>query len=186
MPHPTRCFAPLLMALLLPGTAVAQVALGIKGGLTFADLSDLDVDGRTGYAAGVALRFAPSGVLSIQPEVMYVAKGAEEIELGNIDLPLLLKFDLPLTVVNVYAEAGPYASFNVSCDIPEVTPGVDPCDDIEHTDFGGIVGGGVRLGGTRGLNLEARYQFGVTDLDSSGATFDPKNETWFLLAGFDF
>ena len=186
MPTPARLAAPLLLALLVPVAAQAQVALGIKGGLTFADISDLDVESRTGYAVGVAFRFAPSSVLTLQPEVMYVAKGAEEIELGNIDVPVLLKFDLPLSVVNVYAEAGPYASFNVSCDIPESSPGVDPCDAIEDTDFGGIVGGGVRLGGTRGLNLEARYQFGVTDLDSSGATFDPKNKTWFLLAGFDF
>ena len=186
MPHPTRCLAPLLMALLLPSTAGAQLALGIKAGLTFSDLSDVDVDSRTGYAVGVALRFAPSAVLAIQPEVMYVAKGAEDIELGNIDVPVLLKFDLPLEVLNLYAEAGPYASFNVSCDIPSVTPGVDPCDDIEGTDFGGIVGGGARLGGVRGLNFEVRYQFGVTDISSEGATFDPKNKTWFVLAGFDF
>ncbi len=186
MTSPFRLAAPLVAALLIPAGAEAQLAFGVKAGLTYADISELEVDSRTGYAAGVALRFAPASVLTIQPEVMYVAKGAEDIELENIDVPVLLKFDLPLLVVNLYAVAGPYASFNVSCDMPEVIPGVDPCDDLEDTDFGGILGAGVRLGGIRGLNLEARYQFGVTSLDSSGATVDPKNKTWFLLAGFDF
>ena len=140
MPRPIRFVAPVLVALLLPNPAGAQLAFGVKGGLTFADISDVDADSRTGWAAGVALRFAPSAVLTIQPEVMYVAKGAEDIELGNIDVPLLLKFDLPLEVLNLFATAGPYASFNVSCDIPAVSPGVDPCDDIEDTDFGGVLG----------------------------------------------
>jgi hypothetical protein len=176
----------IVLFLALPGTADAQMGFGIKGGLTYADLSDVEVDARAGYALGLALRFAPGSLLTIQPEVMYVVKGAEDVELGNIDVPVLLKLDLPLLVLNLYAVAGPYASFNISCDIPEVSPGVDPCDDLKDTDFGGIVGGGVRLGGARGLNLEVRYQFGVTGLDDSGATFDPKTQTFFLLVGFDF
>ncbi|MGH7585752.1 MAG: porin family protein [Gemmatimonadales bacterium] len=177
------------MALLLPAAAGAQLAFGVKAGLTFADLSDVDADSRTGWAAGVALRLAPSALLSIQPGVMYVAKGAEDIELGNIDVPVLLKFDLPLEALNLFATAGPYASFNVSCDIPAVSPGVDPRDDIEETDFGGVQGGGVRLGsvrGVRGLNFEAPYQFGVTDISPEGVDVDPKNKPWFLLAGLDF
>jgi hypothetical protein len=179
---------PLAIALFLglPDTAHAQMGFGIKAGLTYADLSDVEVDARAGYALGVALRFSPGSLLTIQPEAMYVVKGAEDVELSNLDVPVLLKLDFSLLVLNLYAVAGPYASFNISCDIPEVSPGVDPCDDLKDTDFGGIVGGGVRLGGARGLNLEVRYQFGVTGLDDSGATFDPKTQTFFLLVGFDF
>lgn len=186
MPGPSRFLTPLLMPFLLTTPAVAQGAWGIKAGLTFADISDVDVDSRTGYAAGLSYRFSASSVLTIQPEVMYVAKGAEDIELGNIDVPVFLKFDLPLEILNLYAQAGPYASFNVSCDIPEVSPGVDPCDDIEDVDYGGAVGAGVRLGGVSGLNFEARYQFGVNEISSEGVDVDPKNKTWFLLAGIDF
>lgn len=176
----------IVLLLALPATARAQLGFGLKAGLTYADLSDVEADARAGYALGLALRFAPGNLLTIQPEVMYVAKGAEDVELGNIDVPVLLKFDFSLLVLNLYAVAGPYASFNISCDIPEVSPGVDPCDDLKDTDFGGIVGAGLRLGGDRGVSLEGRYQFGVTGLDDSGATFDPKTQTIFLLLGFDF
>lgn len=183
-------FVPLLLSGL---AAPAAAQIGFKAGLTFSTLSESnaapDFKNQTGFAAGVSLGIPLGGsLLRLQPEALYVEKGAKsdpgnvETKIAYLDIPVLLRVNIPTPGVTPFAVAGPMVSLRLSCEI-----GMQDCDqDVESTDYGVALGGGVRFGGTLGLTLEGRYTAGLRNINKVSDGIDAKTRTFMILAGISF
>lgn len=182
----------------LAGPLSAQPAIGIKGGLSFGNISNKGVlpgnlDNRTGWAAGLYL--GGGGVIGFGVEGLYAQRGAEseettataETRLDYLDIPAYLKIKLPIPGIKPFAFAGPQVSYEVKC---RTGAGGD-CGDYGATgrsrwDYAGIIGAGVRLGssGGVGFGIEGRYVYGLKDLKPSTITSSEsfKNRSFLILA----
>jgi hypothetical protein len=56
-------------------------------------------------------------------------------------------------------------------------------DDIESVEYSLVVGGGVKFGQA---SIEARYDFGLNDLDNGDDESEAKSRTFSVLFGFSF
>ena len=174
----------------VPVALAAQASLGLKGGVSFATLSNKAPDwkSRTGFALGAAFDLG-SGLIGIQPEVLYVQKGvtfggtptssSDAPRLGYLDVPVLLKLTVRTPGIQPMAYAGPSVNFRLSCSVN----GVDCKSLTKSTDYGVVLGGGVRLGGSHGLTVEGRYTWGLKDVHDPGAGVANQTRTFLLLAG---
>lgn len=168
----------------------AQTTIGIKGGLSYATLSNKspDFSNRTGFAAGVAIDVR-AGLIGIQPELLYVQKGVtatgtpsgSSLKLDYAEVPVLLKLTLGTPGIQPMIYAGPSAGFRLSCKVLEVNCA---SGTIKSTDWGAVLGGGLRIGGNKGLTLEGRYSWGLKDIHDVSAGVDQKTRTFLALVGF--
>ncbi|MGS2763575.1 porin family protein [Sinomicrobium sp. M5D2P9] len=144
---------------------------GAKGGVNFADLSDVSGSGRTGYHIGLLAEIGFSQ-FAIQPEVIYSAQGVDDLELDYLNIPILAKY---YVIPNLSIEAGPQFGFNVKDDdFP------DSFGDIKTLDMGGAVGVGYKFGS---LFAQARYNFGFSDIADNVSA---KNSVFQLSVGYLF
>jgi Outer membrane protein beta-barrel domain len=202
-----------LAMLLAVSAAFSQ--FGIKGGIDLGTFSGADKsrDGvdpthETGFAGGISYRIGLIAGLAIQPEVMYIQKGAvyktdvsdgiystsqqATLKIDYIEIPVLIKFNIPLPVVSPYIEGG------VSYGIPFLAkekdeqttnvPGLTSTSsetNIKHltkNDFSIVFGIGVDLSI---LDINARYILGQKKLSdiSDAKVF---NQGILLTAGLRF
>jgi hypothetical protein len=216
----------LVSLVMLLCVSVAFSQFGIKGGINLgtvggADKSQGGVDPKTklGLAGGISYKIGLVLGLSIQPEVMYIQKGAiYEVSQsqGNmsmsqkatlkgdyIDIPVLIKFNLPIPVFSPYIEGGVSYGILLSAkrkmevtytNVPGATSSSDETDVKESfikNDLSLIVGVGFEL---LILDINARYVIGQKRLgkdDPATTTIDenaPKvyNRGIILTAGFRF
>jgi hypothetical protein len=181
----------LVSLVMLLAVSVTFSQFGIKGGINLgnfrgADKSQQGIDpkARLGLVGGLSYRIILIAGIAIQPEVMYVQKGAvyegsatvggatytgkETFKGDYIDIPLLLKFNLPIPQFSPYIEAG--ASYGILLSAKEKSesnyPGstsqeVDIKDQITKADLSFIVGVGFDI---TILELDARFVFGMNRL----------------------
>lgn len=163
-----------LIALTLTvSTAAAQrkADVGFLGGASFSTLMGVDdsvnVRSSTGFAGGVFVGIPVAKSLVIEPEVLYINKGAglEDTELNlnlnYIEIPVLLRYEFKEDG-GPFAYVGPYIGFVAECTTSADTLSF-PCadDDIEtSTDFGGTIGVGFRKDA---WGFDIRYDYGFTD-----------------------
>lgn len=174
----------ILVMLFVAGTvsgalAQASVALGIKGGLNFANINTTSVgaayNSRTGYHAGafVNVKFTK---LAIQPEVIYSVQGSDisgtSLEMGYINIPILLKFYL---VGGLNLQAGPQFGFLSSA----TQGGVDVKSLVESSDTSVALGAGFDISK---FVIDARYNLGLSDVDKAAP--EAKNQVFQLSVGF--
>ncbi len=163
-----------LLALAAPIPLLAQGEAGLKGGVSFGNISNKGVlpgnlDTRTGFAAGLFLGYRV-GFLGVGIEGLFAQRGAKSDEslatsqtrLDYIDVPAYVKAALPTPLVQPFVYAGPQVSFEVRCH----TANEADCPDAatsgrKKTDYAAVFGAGVRFGG---LGLEGRYVYGLRDL----------------------
>lgn len=201
----------LVLSVAASSAALAQkteVHFGVLAGASFAKISGSDVTGdvkiRTGFAAGGFVNIGVSKNFAIEPEALFVQKGAKQtdsgveskIKVSYVEVPVLLKLRFPsasggTVVPHVYA--GPYLGFKAGCHISATDGSITAsanCADapfnakIKSTDFGATFGAGVDVG--RAI-IDARYDLGLTKLgnDPSGDN-DIKSRTILLLVGWTF
>ena len=166
---------------------------GIRGGLNFANLNDIDadVDSRTGIMLGVYTNFLiPNSPVYIQPEVLYTQKGYEvgdgTVKLDYIEIPVLARFDF-ITDGNITPNVyfGPYIGFNVNAEAEGDGGELDIDEAVEGTDFGVVVGGGLDFGR---IDLGVRYGAGLSEIFEDGPFGDgseAKNGVISITAGLD-
>lgn len=190
----------ILTALALVTTAgaplAAQAAFGIKGGLSFGNISNKGVlpgnlKTRTGIAGGLYLG-AGTSVVGFGAEALYAQRGLKsdeslavaETRLDYIDIPAYLKINIPVPGVRPFAYAGPQISFEVRCKTANGAACADPSTH-KSTDYAGIIGAGLRLGKNTAVTIEGRYVYGLQDLKLSTVTSSDsyKNRTFMLLVG---
>ena len=187
-------------------TQAQEVRLGAKGGVNFSSFSGDgfdafdDPEGRTSFHIGAFAEIPLSERFSIQPEVLYSGQGFDlvsregaddtEVQLDYINVPVMAKVYL---IEGLYAEAGPQIGFNVKNEIDsdpddagsgEIAINEDVINDI---DFSVGVGAGYRF--NNGLFLNARYNFGLTDVFNNEDLLidsDAKNSVFAVSAGYSF
>lgn len=164
---------------------------GITAGATFSNLrssEDLDLERRTGTTFGVSLQFPMGSKFALQPEALFLSKGAKlrqpfvgtagartNIRLDYLEIPVLLRYDFSREVIGPHMYIGPSVGFNVGCRLQygggteEEALGNTDCDRDDFKpktlDYGLTVGAGVDfnlgpLAATGGL----RYGIGLADI----------------------
>jgi len=191
----------ILLLWIFSTAAFAQLGIskGLIGGLNMASLSGADVSSDaksvTGYAGGLFLEINIPGPLSIEAEALYGMKGSK-ITLHNytitdnytyVDIPVLLKYFLPIPALRTYFYAGP--TYSILLSAKRKTEGssvtnsdVDVKDALTANDIGAVVGLGV---GFSILRVDARYSLGLSTIDKNG-TFKMYNRVAAVYVGLEF
>lgn len=200
--RPVRAATIALAWLLAAAPAAAQgIEFGVKGGVNFATL-DFDefededeppIDYRIGLAVGGYFVMPLTGRLSLQPEALYMQKGAAfgdsdvvsaRFELDYVEIPVLVRYGFG----DIHVFGGP--SFGVKVRARSVVEFEDESeeqdlgDDVESLDFGLAVGAGWQRGR---LSVDGRYMFGLSNInavDRDDVTI--KTRGIALMAGWRF
>ncbi|MGB4704314.1 MAG: porin family protein [Candidatus Saccharicenans sp.] len=203
----------LLMLGLVTMPARAGIHFGLKGGLSLANIKSdpptfegFEWKTKQGIAGGASLEIGLIKGFSLQPEILYVQKGAKitaniegiditlKANIDYIEIPLLLKYNLisgGLTIPSVYA--GPFIGFNRKAEFVISAPGYpeereDIKDEIKSTEYGLVFGVGLtqKLGLFR-VTLDARYDLGLSNIyeGEDGPNYI-KTRTWLFMAGISF
>lgn len=173
--------------------AASQAQVGAKSGLSFGNVSNSgllpgDVGVRTGFTIGVSA-FTP-GPLGLGLEGLYSQRGvssragARSRELEYLDLPLLVRVKIPAPVAP-FAYAGPQLSYELACNSGS---GDCPRGDRPKSPTAAIIGGGVAFGGSTAVSVEARYVYGLENLEFETITDEEsfRERSFMLLAGISF
>jgi len=178
-----------------PQAVAQQNMVGVKGGFVSAkltgDLGD-DLAARSALGVGGFLQVMVAPNISIQPEALYIMKGASEdagdgkVKVNYVQVPILIQYHIPAVAVSPRLFAGPSISFEAGCDIEEGGES-DSCENqginTKSADFGVVFGAGVDIpAGGFVVTLDGRYDLGVTNVaDEEGV--DVKNKSWEFYAG---
>ena len=151
-----------------------DVKLGIKGGINLSSLNGDDVpsnfDARTGYHIGVAAQLGLGDKFALQPEVLYSAQGANDLDIDYVNIPILVKYKF---LEFLSFEAGPQFGVLVNDDYEDII-------ETKSFDLSAALGAGVEFGK---FFAQARYNFGFTDIIEED---DIKNGTFQLSVGYYF
>lgn len=175
----------------------AQVRFGVKGGVNISTVSFssdvLNADNLTGFQIGPMIEANIPLLGALDLGVLYSKKGmsmdGEDISTDYIDIPLNLKWKLPIPVITPYLSAGPYVGFRVGGDDVWTTTKTQ----IEAKSFsaGLNFGAGVQL--ISHLQIGFNYALGLTENYSaqpitSGSFTDSngKNRGWSITAAILF
>jgi hypothetical protein len=166
-------------------------------------VEDMDPGYTNGFGLGAFLKMAISDRLSIQPEFLYLQKGASATEedvditfaVDFVEIPVLLRIDVPTDgSIAPYFLIGPAIGFKTGCEIRgegggmEVTLDCDEADAaIKSVDFGGVAGAGLSIAaGSGNIHIGARYNYGLINLDDSDLDENVKSRAFFFVAGYSF
>lgn len=198
------------------GAAEARglVGKGVKAGLAVSNIGGefgevLNGDARIGLSGGVFVTIGLGGVFQLQPELLWVAKGATDqmtltdpagtpvgtqdftYALDYLEIPVLLRI-APATGAPIRPSllVGPALAIKLSSRMNSSGPlgnlGQD-LDFVSGTDLGLVLGVGVDLGGGPGrFLLDARYTLGLTNVWGSQSALNARNGTLALMAGYGF
>jgi Outer membrane protein beta-barrel domain len=188
-----------LVMLLAVSAAFSQ--FGIKGGIDLGTFGGADKPSdlkyRMGIAGGISCKIGLVAGLSLQPEVMYIQKGAvmevntlqgiytindkQTAMLDYIDIPVLIKFNFPIPVFSPYIEGG--VSYGIlisakskleeSSNQPGTTSSsneTDIKDFLTKNDLSIVVGVGFDLSI---LEIDARYLIGTKKVYKDDPTLSP-------------
>ena len=181
-------FTLLVFALLLSTSSFSQgVDLGIKGGATFANLTNVtDGSTKTGFVGGAFVTIKFSDKIAIQGDLLYSQQGVEldvdKINLDYINFPLVLKYYI---IKRINIQAGPQFGTVINDSLGGF---LGSNIDFNSFDVTGVVGIGVDL--PLNFRITGRYGFGLSDISFPDNDFsidpDSKNSVFSLTAGFSF
>ncbi len=186
-------------------SAQSSFQYGVLAGVALADFHGADVgntSSRTGFVVGGFGRFKASDILAIEPQVIYVQKGAEAdagsgligtFKVDYIEVPVLLTAQFPVANDNRIRPsvfAGPAVSFKVHCAI-NVRNGSnsveDSCADaganVKGTDFSAVFGAGLEV---RAIGFQLRYDLGLPKIVDTSPQPDIKTQAWIFTVSFRF
>lgn len=183
------CLA-VFVLLVCAGPAPAQgVRFGAEGGLCFSNLrGDLSayntgLSTHLGIVGGLFAQIELNQVLSLRPEVLYSQEGTAFSSPGTMDLsylevPVLLRIDLPLPSLRPGIFAGAAIGFNT---LAQAGPpgGPVPLSGVNGTEESLIFGAGLDLDR---FSFTGRYQMGLSDIGASKS----QNGALQLMVGYFF
>jgi hypothetical protein len=209
-------FACALSLTALPAAAQSPISIGPMAGVSFYTFTGNDADiygtdlganfskgSRVGFIGGGFAEFEFGKVFAIEPQVLYVQKGAKyDVQLtdGSGSASATLKLDyiqVPLLFKAEYREAGrdyapslfvgPAIAFKTSCKITASAAGQSASEDcatdtVNSTDFSLIFGLGFELSK---FVLQARYDLGLTNVPQESGV-DLKNGGFAITLGYGF
>lgn len=163
----------------------AAISIGVKGGLNFANIDTSSpstaYNSRTGYHAGAFVNFKFTK-LAIQPEFIYSVQGSslsssgtsQDLSLGYINIPILLKFYL---VGGFHLQAGPQFGFLNSADLA----GTDIKSSLKSSDTSIALGAGFDISK---LTIDARYNMGISEINNAAGISATKNQVIQVSLGY--
>lgn len=174
-----------------------RIAIGVQGGVVFTDFSrentpvGLNYDNNNGWLGGA---YAEFGVwtITLRPEVNYVETGytvgsVAEVTNKYLEIPLLVKVN-PLSdfMVSPFILFGPSWSRHLSTDVNVLGFNANFRGDNSDDFWSGVLGAGVEFNifENAAFNVQARYNFGLSDTDTS--TQEVKSRSVYALAGLTF
>lgn len=146
---------------------------GILAGLNLATLKadDENYDGyyRLGFGVGAVINYNLNEHVAVSSEPMYLQKGAEEIKLTYLELPMMLKYTFGTGKIKPYFMAGP--TFGVNLGAEEEYWGDL---EVKSLDLGLGLGGGISIPiGNNSIFVEARYALGLTNINDQTYRWAP-------------
>jgi opacity protein-like surface antigen len=185
--------APMAMADAEGGTG--KFTMGPQGGYVWPSWSTKNStvtrENKNGYMAGI---FLEAGVwaITLRPELNYVEKSytvanVAEVKHRFLEIPVLLKFNpFAAGVVSPFIVVGPSWSKPLSTKTTVLGATTVFNDNIDRWDVAGVVGAGIEFNLSEhvGLQLQARYNFGFRDIDSS--TAEVKSRGLYGMGGLAF
>jgi len=163
-------------ALFLTATIFAQqAAIGLKGGVNVSNLSNsgTDMGSRVGFHGGLLAHIHLQPSLALQPEVVYSSQGAKytangaehSLSLNYINIPLQLQY---MFDNGFRLQTGPQVGFltQVKDKVEDVETGYFTSEDFKTVDFSWSAGLGYLT--YSGLGIDARYNFGLSDINNFG------------------
>ncbi len=173
-----------------------ETKFGVKAGVNLANVTgddvDDDVNGTIGFRVGGYAHIGLSDAFAIQPELLFDTKGAEDLTLSYITVPILAKY---MITEGFNIHLGPQISLLMSAD----SDGEDYSDFYKSTDFGLAAGAGYEL--ESGLNFSVRYSTSLGSIgeeielpaptvsDPTATTteeYDLKNSVITIAVGYSF
>lgn len=202
--------AALAAAFLVPATAVAQSAAGVRAGARWSQLeTSHDAGSHTGLVVGGYFGFGVSNRLAIQVEAVYGSRGGDALLLGAdaidpnadpagvemryIEVPVLLRAGFPGDRFLPSFFLGPYVAFLLDCELQPADAAARACDEDgaaqrfgpRSTDYGMIVGGGLDMAmGESTVFLDARYTLGLLPIASGDDAIDVRHTGLAISGGF--
>jgi hypothetical protein len=180
----------------ISATANAQARIGLKAGASLTNITGADAgdsNSKLGFHGGLVANFAFSDALSVQPEVLFSMKGAQDpddsknkLNLNYIDVPVMLQYNAD----GLFFEAGPQLGILASAKSTNGTDDVDVKEVFKTVDFGYAVGLGYKL--ESGPMIGLRYNGGIANIpksvDFGSSTIDAKirNSAFQLYVGYMF
>lgn len=192
--------------------AAGLAGSGVRAGLTVSNLRGDFADfvgtrTRTGFAGGGFLRLGLGGPLEVQPELLYVMKGAKTrndvtdgsgtligtadltYQFDYLEIPLLLRVTIP-AAGRPSLLFGPSLGVKVRSRLSYNGPGPDQSADFEPVDGAdyGLVGGIVfSFGhGVAHALLDARYTLGLREVITPPNLLEARTSTFAITAGLGF
>jgi hypothetical protein len=147
-----------------------QLWVGAKSGGTFVRRQQMEGSGSgwsSSYHAGVAVNVYLAefsfGGFAVQPEALYNRKGGDGLQLGYVEVPLNIIYQLNFGNVIPYVFVAPYYAFLVNEMGAKATDGAI---SYAKSDYGVKLGGGVELWY---FQLSAAYVRGLGNVVKSDA-----------------
>ncbi|MCA4895898.1 MAG: PorT family protein [Cytophagales bacterium] len=182
-----------LFAVVSQSFSQASIALGVKGGLNFANVDasspSTAYNSKTGYHAGAYLSIKLAKI-GIQPEIIFSRQGSSikplngtslDTRFDYVNIPVILKLYL---VGGLNLQAGPQFGFLASASQDAVAGGsVDIKNTLKSSDITAALGLGWDL--PFGLNIDARYNLGLTKINDVAGSADAKNQVIQVSVGFN-
>ena len=182
-----KCFFVLLATILTTISLNAQEThFGLKAGMNLASVdveNNEDYDSKVGLHLGGLAHIHLTRHFALQPEVVFSMQGGEDdagkLKLNYINVPLLAQymFDEGFRI-----QTGPQLGFLVSAKKKIGDVDVDYDDAYSNIDFSWTIGAGYLF--PVGLGLDARYNFGINDIDESG--FEARNRVFQVGLFYQF
>ncbi len=154
-------------------TTVGVTGKGVKLGFDIAkintDYNELDdfLDTRVGFTGGAFLTYSLNRQFALQPELLYVSKGAEkdlffvsaEWSMNYLEVPVLLKYDIvPDGKLRPNLFIGPAFALLLSSKVRFIDLSYDVADYMKSMDVGLVFGAGVDY---KRITFDARYTLGL-------------------------
>ena len=190
-----------MMLVLVSPLYAKGVMFGLKGGLSEANLSGDAVTNNSykpGLVAGAFMSYDITSIFSIQPEGLFVMKGAKfdsagvtaKDKINYIEIPILLKVNLPVGGnIRPSIYAGPTFNFLVTAKVSDGEE-IDIKDQVASTDIGLVAGAALAYQmESASIFVEGRYDVGfmtiVKDADAvTGDKADITNSGFQFMVGF--
>jgi len=182
-----------LLAVSATASAQSTIKVGALAGVSLSNFTGTDdsvsASGKTGFAGGLYVGFPMGKSFVIEPEVLYVNKGAKNntasptqtLSLNYIEIPVLARYNFK-PEGGAFLLLGPSVGFSTNC---KLTIGAAAADcaglgyDVQTT-FAGVVGLGFQR---NRFGLEGRYDM---DFGSTFKGINGKNAVWEILGRVGF
>jgi hypothetical protein len=194
-----RIICVLALGVLFTAYSFAQIGLGIKGGVNFANVGGADAAPNsktlTGFAAGGYLEISLPLLFTIQPEILYSQKGftADENIFGTnvkvtgnlnyLEIPVLVKYSFPVPVVKPSLYVGPAMGILLSAKAKAEALGqsteTDIKDQTTSMDWGLVFGASANIAI---ITVDVRYTLGLTSLDKNSSS-KAYNRVFSIMVG---